>query len=88
MRTLGRIVPTPRGQVMLVNNSTNSLLVAEAWGGDLPDHAILHEARAILDRLLSRGALGPADTARMRRWETRLTAAIGFLAGVGRLALR
>jgi len=49
------------------------------FGGDLPDHAILHEARAILDRLLSRGALGPADTARMRRWETRLTAAIGAL---------
>jgi aminoglycoside phosphotransferase (APT) family kinase protein len=49
------------------------------FAGDLPEHAIFHEARAILDRLLADGALGPGDAARVRRWEASLTAAIGAL---------
>ncbi len=49
------------------------------FAGDLPEHAIFHEARAILDRLLAGGALDPQDTARVRRWEARLTTAIAAL---------
>ncbi len=35
-RVLGRIAPSARGQVMLLNNSTNRLTVAAAWGADPP----------------------------------------------------
>ncbi|MEP7082010.1 MAG: sensor domain-containing diguanylate cyclase [Chloroflexota bacterium] len=35
-RVLQRIAPSPRGQVMLLNNSTNRLIVAATWGEGLP----------------------------------------------------
>jgi diguanylate cyclase (GGDEF)-like protein len=35
-RVLARIAPSARGQVMLLNNSTNRLTVAAAWGADPP----------------------------------------------------
>jgi len=36
-RVLRRIAPSPRGQVMLLNNSTNRLTVAATWGDGLPE---------------------------------------------------
>jgi diguanylate cyclase (GGDEF)-like protein len=36
VRVLQRVAPSPRGQVMLLNNSTNRLMVAAAWGEGLP----------------------------------------------------
>jgi GAF domain-containing protein/HAMP domain-containing protein len=36
VRTLQRVAPTQRGDVMLVNNSTNRLLVSAGWGADAP----------------------------------------------------
>ena len=36
-RVLQRIAPSPRGQVMLLNNSTNRLIVAATWGKGLPN---------------------------------------------------
>ena len=36
-RVLRRIAPSPRGQVMLLNNSTNRLAVAATWGDGLPE---------------------------------------------------
>lgn len=36
-RVLQRIAPSPRGQIMLLNNSTNRLTVAAAWGDDMPE---------------------------------------------------
>ena len=36
-RVLQRIASSPRGQVMLLNNSTNRLSVAATWGDGLPD---------------------------------------------------
>jgi len=35
-RVLHRIAPSPRGQVMLLNNSTNRLIVAATWGDGMP----------------------------------------------------
>lgn len=49
------------------------------FAGDLPEHAIFREARAILARLLDAGALDPADAARVRRWDASLTEAIDRL---------
>jgi hypothetical protein len=48
----------------------------EDFHGDLPEHAIFHEARAILAGRLAGGALEPEDAARVRRWEAALTEAI------------
>lgn len=48
----------------------------EDFPGALPDHAILHEARAILARRLADGALEPQDAARVRRLEAVLATAI------------
>jgi diguanylate cyclase (GGDEF)-like protein len=36
VKTLRRIAPTPRGHIMLVNNSTNRLIVAAGWGENSP----------------------------------------------------
>jgi diguanylate cyclase (GGDEF)-like protein len=36
IRTLQRVAPSPRGDVMLVNNSTNRLIVAAGWGENPP----------------------------------------------------
>jgi diguanylate cyclase (GGDEF)-like protein len=36
VKTLRRIAPTPRGHIMLVNNSTNRLIVAAGWGDNSP----------------------------------------------------
>jgi GAF domain-containing protein/CHASE3 domain sensor protein len=36
VKTLRRIAPTPRGHIMLVNNSTNRLIVAAGWGDGSP----------------------------------------------------
>ena len=36
-RVLARIAPSPRGQVMLLNNSTNRLVVAATWGEGMPE---------------------------------------------------
>ena len=36
-RVLGRITPSDRGQMLLLNNSTNRLTVAAAWGADVPE---------------------------------------------------
>ena len=36
VRTLRRLAPSPRGHVMLLNNSTNRLLVVASWGEDAP----------------------------------------------------
>jgi Ser/Thr protein kinase RdoA (MazF antagonist) len=51
----------------------------EDYAGDLPEHAIYREARAILDRLIAGGALSPADAALARRAGTELDAAIDGL---------
>ncbi len=37
IRGLRRVSPSARGQVMLLNNSTNRLTVAAAWGADPPE---------------------------------------------------
>ena len=35
-RVLQRIAPSPRGQILLLNNSTNRLIVAATWGAGMP----------------------------------------------------
>jgi diguanylate cyclase (GGDEF)-like protein len=36
VKVLQRVAPSPRGQVMLLNNSTNRLMIAASWGENLP----------------------------------------------------
>ena len=47
--------------------------------GDLPDHGIFHEARAVLARLAADGALAPADAALAEDVGARLAARIAAL---------
>jgi len=45
-KVLQRVAPSPRGQVMLLNNSTNRLMVAATWGEGLPSVG----SPAVIDR--------------------------------------
>ena len=36
VRTLQRVAPSERGDILLLNNSTNHLVLSAAWGGDQP----------------------------------------------------
>ena len=47
IRVLARIAPSHRGTVMLVNNSTNRLVVAGAWGEDTPAVATIADLKSI-----------------------------------------
>ncbi|MEA2383072.1 MAG: hypothetical protein QOH72_3043 [Solirubrobacteraceae bacterium] len=51
----------------------------EDFAGDLPEHAIFHEARFVLARLIADGRLDADDAALAQRVETRLTVAIAAL---------
>lgn len=47
VRTFARITPSERGDILLVNNSTNRLVVSAAWGDDPPEIGTLADVDRI-----------------------------------------